>query len=76
MLRVFKPTSPLSIGSYILSPFSALTVATAAVRLLTLEPVARVVTVLPKLAPFPGCASWMPWGRRCSAARWRPTPRC
>ena len=28
MLRVFKPTSPLSVGSYILSPFSALTVAT------------------------------------------------
>ena len=27
MLRVFKPTSPLSVGSYILSPFSALTVA-------------------------------------------------
>jgi hypothetical protein len=23
MLRVFKPTSPLSVGSYILSPFSA-----------------------------------------------------
>src|SRR3954449_4479597 len=34
MLRVFKPTSPLSIGSYILSPFSAAAGATAAVELL------------------------------------------
>ena len=32
MLRVFKPTSPLSVGSYILSPFSALTVAPRAAR--------------------------------------------
>jgi hypothetical protein len=34
MLRVFKPTSPLSVGSYILSPFSALTVATAGLHVL------------------------------------------
>ena len=34
MLRVFKPTSPLSVGSYILSPFSALTTAAAGLRLL------------------------------------------
>jgi hypothetical protein len=34
MLRVFKPTSPLSVGSYILSPFSALTVATAGLNVL------------------------------------------
>jgi formate-dependent nitrite reductase membrane component NrfD len=34
MLRVFKPTSPLSVGSYILSPFSALTVATAGLGVL------------------------------------------
>jgi formate-dependent nitrite reductase membrane component NrfD len=34
MLRVFKPTSPLSMGSYILSPFSAAAGATAAVELL------------------------------------------
>ena len=34
MLRVFKPTSPLSVGTYILSPFSAATAATAAVELL------------------------------------------
>jgi hypothetical protein len=34
MLQVFKPTSPLSVGSYILSPFSAATGATAAVELL------------------------------------------
>lgn len=30
MLRVFKPTSPLSVGSYILAPFSALSGAAAA----------------------------------------------
>ncbi|MBM7806960.1 hypothetical protein JOD57_002797 [Geodermatophilus bullaregiensis] len=34
MLRVIKPTSPLSIGSYILAPFSAAAAATAAVELL------------------------------------------
>jgi DMSO reductase anchor subunit len=34
MLRVFKPTSALSMGSYILSPFSAAAGATAAVELL------------------------------------------
>jgi formate-dependent nitrite reductase membrane component NrfD len=30
MLRVFKPTSPLSVGSWILSPFAAVATATAA----------------------------------------------
>jgi hypothetical protein len=34
MLRVIEPTSPLSIGSYILAPFSAAAGATAAVELL------------------------------------------
>jgi hypothetical protein len=34
MLRVLKPTSPLSVGSYILAPFSAAASATAAVELL------------------------------------------
>jgi len=34
MLRVFKPTSPLSVGTYILSPFGAAAGATAAVELL------------------------------------------
>jgi len=34
MLRVFKPTSALSVGTYILSPFSAAAGATAAVELL------------------------------------------
>jgi hypothetical protein len=34
MLRVFKATSPLSVGTYILSPFSAAAGATAAVELL------------------------------------------
>jgi hypothetical protein len=34
MLRVIKPTSPLSIGTYILSPFGAAAGATAAVELL------------------------------------------
>ncbi|WP_235494671.1 NrfD/PsrC family molybdoenzyme membrane anchor subunit [Geodermatophilus sp. Leaf369] len=41
MLRVFKPTSPLSVGSYILSPFSALTGATAALHLLGQVPAVR-----------------------------------
>jgi hypothetical protein len=34
MLRVIKPTSALSVGTYILSPFSALTAATAAAEVL------------------------------------------
>ena len=34
MLRVIKPTSALSVGTYILSPFSAATAGTAAVELL------------------------------------------
>src|SRR3712207_7539948 len=34
MLRVLKPTSPLSVGTYSLSPFSAASAATAAVELL------------------------------------------
>ena len=34
MLRVFKPTSPLSVGSYILAPFSGAAAATAAVEVL------------------------------------------
>jgi len=54
MLRVFKVTSPLSVGSYILSPFSALASAAAGVRLLELAPVlrtaAKVLPFLPKLA--------------------------
>ncbi len=41
MLRVFKPTSPLSVGSYILSPFSALAVATAGLHVLGRYPVLR-----------------------------------
>jgi formate-dependent nitrite reductase membrane component NrfD len=41
MLRVFKPTSPLSVGSYILSPFSALTVAIAGLHVLGRFPVLR-----------------------------------
>ncbi|CCH85867.1 Formate-dependent nitrite reductase, membrane component [Modestobacter italicus] len=54
MLRVFKPTSPLSVGSYILSPFSALASAAAAVRLLDLKPVyglgTKVLPFLPSIA--------------------------
>ena len=38
MLRVFKPTSPLSVGTYILSPFSAAAGATAASELHGLVP--------------------------------------
>ncbi|MGY1618380.1 NrfD/PsrC family molybdoenzyme membrane anchor subunit [Geodermatophilus sp. SYSU D00691] len=41
MLRVFKPTSPLSVGTYILSPFSALAVATAGLHVLGRFPVLR-----------------------------------
>ncbi len=33
MLRVFKPTSPLSVGSWLLSPFAAFATATAATEL-------------------------------------------
>jgi hypothetical protein len=54
MLRVFKVTSPLSVGSYILSPFSALASAPAGLRLLELKPVldlgAKVLPFLPSLA--------------------------
>ena len=32
MLRVIKPTSPLSVGSFILAPFSALSVGGGRVR--------------------------------------------
>src|SRR5215208_5070746 len=46
MLRVFKPTSPLSVGSYILSPFSALTVATAGLHVLRWMPGLRKVTAV------------------------------
>jgi hypothetical protein len=45
MLRVFKPTSPLSVGSYILSPFSALTVATAGLHVLGWIPAVRALKV-------------------------------
>ena len=41
MLRVFKPTSPLSVGTYILSPFSGLAVATAGLHVLGRWPVLR-----------------------------------
>jgi hypothetical protein len=46
MLRVFKPTSPLSVGSYILSPFSALTTATAGLRVLGWFPVLRKLSAV------------------------------
>ncbi len=55
MLRVFKPTSPLSVGSYILSPFSALTGATAALQLLGAAPaVRRSAGLLPRVLRSPG----------------------
>jgi polysulfide reductase-like protein len=54
MLRVLKPTSPLSVGSYILSPFSALTAATAATRVLRYRPVAKLVPPLASFAGLPG----------------------
>jgi DMSO reductase anchor subunit len=46
MLRVLKPTSPLSVGSYILSPFSALTVATAGLGVLGWFPRLRKVAAV------------------------------
>ncbi|MHA6803597.1 NrfD/PsrC family molybdoenzyme membrane anchor subunit [Salinifilum ghardaiensis] len=47
MLRVFKPTSPLSVGSWILAPFSGLTAATAA---------SEVTGLLPLLGRVSGAA--------------------
>ena len=44
MLRVFKPTSPLSVGSWILAPFSALATATAGAHLLRRFPGLRLLT--------------------------------
>ncbi|MGY2065137.1 NrfD/PsrC family molybdoenzyme membrane anchor subunit [Blastococcus sp. SYSU DS0619] len=41
MLRVLKPTSPLSVGSWILAPFSALATATAGAHLLGRFPLLR-----------------------------------
>jgi formate-dependent nitrite reductase membrane component NrfD len=65
MLRVLKPTSPLSVGSYILSPFSALTSATAAVRLLELKPLLGLAS---KVLPFlPSIAGAFPALRKASA---------
>jgi formate-dependent nitrite reductase membrane component NrfD len=65
MLRVFKPTSPLSVGSYILSPFSTFTSATAGLRLLGLRPLADAAT---KVLPFlPKVAGSFPALRKLSA---------
>jgi formate-dependent nitrite reductase membrane component NrfD len=65
MLRVFKPTSPLSVGSYILSPFSTFTSAAAGLRLLGLRPVANAAT---KVVPFlPKIAGSFPVLRKLSA---------
>ena len=58
MLRVFKPTSPLSVGSYILSPFSALTVATAGLHVLGWVPQVRALRV----------ARWIPGLRKATAS--------
>jgi formate-dependent nitrite reductase membrane component NrfD len=65
MLRVFKVTSPLSVGSYILSPFSALASAAAGVRLLELKPVLGLAS---KVLPFlPTLAGAFPVLRKTSA---------
>jgi Polysulphide reductase, NrfD len=65
MLRVLKVTSPLSVGSYILSPFSTFTSAAAALRLLGLRPVAAAAT---KVVPFlPRVAGAFPLLRKLSA---------
>jgi hypothetical protein len=44
MLRVFKTTSPLSVGTWVLAPFGALTTATAGARLLGWFPRLRRVS--------------------------------
>ncbi|CCG03909.1 NrfD/PsrC family molybdoenzyme membrane anchor subunit [Blastococcus saxobsidens] len=44
MLRVFKTTSPLSVGSWILAPFGALTTVTAGAHLLGRFPLVRAVS--------------------------------
>jgi hypothetical protein len=54
MLRVFRPTSPPSVGSDILSPFSALTVATAGLQALSWFPAVRALKL----------ARWIPGLRR------------
>jgi DMSO reductase anchor subunit len=48
MLRVFKPTSPLSVGSFILAPFSALSGAAAA---------SHVTGLLPRLGRLAGAGA-------------------
>ncbi|MET8682165.1 NrfD/PsrC family molybdoenzyme membrane anchor subunit [Streptomyces sp. NPDC004647] len=48
MLRVFKPTSPLSVGSWILSPFSALATASA---------LSELTGRFPRLGRFAGLGS-------------------
>lgn len=48
MLRVFKPTSPLSVGSWILAPFGTLAGATAA---------AELTGIAPRLARVTGAAA-------------------
>jgi hypothetical protein len=48
MLRVFKPTSPLSVGTYILAPFSALAGAAAA---------SQVTGLLPRLGRLAGAGA-------------------
>jgi hypothetical protein len=50
MLRVLRPTSPLSVGSWILAPFSGLATATAA---------AELTGLLPRLARLSGAGSAM-----------------
>ncbi len=65
MLRVFKVTSPLSVGSYILSPFSALASAAAGLQLLGVRPVAAAAT---KVLPFlPRVAGAFPALRKLTA---------
>lgn len=64
MLRVFKPTSPLSVGSWILAPFSSLASAAVAADLVhamvrsgRLPQLAVLAPVLPRLARVAGLGS-------------------
>ena len=61
MLRVFKLTSPMSVGSWILAGY---------------VPAAGVAAAAALTGRVPGSARRPPLPRRCSARPWRPTPRC
>ena len=60
MLRVFKPTSPMSVGSWLLAAYA---------------PAAGSPRATDLTGTFPASAGWRPSGRRASGRRWPRTPR-